>query len=82
LATPYDPAKYQKGSIVRIAHRNVLEEFLRTWQWHNKQQPNQLEHVGKVAKVATSSMYHGGYMLYELEGLPGLWHEQCIEDKK
>ena len=82
VATPYDPAKYPEGSTVRIANRAALEEFLRTWQWHHKLQPNQVEHAGKLAKVAKSFMYHGGDVIYVLEHVPGVWHEQCLEDER
>jgi hypothetical protein len=32
-----------------------------------------------MALVEEVSFYHGGDALYVLEGLPGLWHEQCLE---
>jgi hypothetical protein len=77
--TPYDPAKYVQGAEVRVVSRAALETFLRDWKLHNKLQPEQLSYAGRAAKVARSMMYHGGYPLYELEGLPGVWHEQCLE---
>jgi hypothetical protein len=72
-------AKYREGATVRIASRAFLDEFIRTWKLHNKLQPEQLEYAGKTAKVAETSMYHGGYILYQLEGVPGIWHEGCLE---
>jgi hypothetical protein len=76
----YDPAKYRKGVVVRIATRPALEAFLRpTWKFHHPLHPEQLEYGGRSAKVQTSAMYHGGDVLYELEGVPGIWHERCLE---
>ncbi len=78
-AKGYDPAKFAKGAKVRISARAALEEFLRTWQFHHKLQPEQLDYAGQVAKVISSGMYHGGDILYELKNVPGIWHEQCLE---
>jgi len=78
--TVYDPAKYHKGSVVRIAPRVSLEPFLHpTWKFHHPLHPDQLEYGGRTAKVVTSAMYHGGDVLYELEAVPGIWHERCLE---
>ena len=75
---PYDPAKFRKGSRVKIANRAALEQFGQTWSLHNKLQPDQLEHAGKIVRVEGSFMYHGGDIIYQLESLPGLWHECCL----
>ena len=75
----YDPAKYRDGTEVRIGARPTLETFLREWKLHHPLQPEQLEYAGRVAKVARSMMYHGGDVLYELSGIPGIWHERCLE---
>lgn len=80
--TTYDPAKYPDGSTVRVATRPKLEDFLHSWKLHNKLQPNQLEFAEHTAKVKRSYMYHGGDILYELEDVPGVWHEQCLEPAK
>jgi len=77
--SPYDPAKYGDGTRVRISSRTMLDEFRRSWKWHNKLEPEQLEYAGSIAKVEKSYMYHGGDILYKLEDIPGLWHEQCLE---
>ena len=76
---PYDPARFPDGSKVRIASQTVLNKFLQTWKWHHKLEPNQLEYAGQVATVDKSYMYHGGDIIYKLENVPGLWHEQCLE---
>ena len=75
----YDPAKYTDGTTVRIGALPRLQDFLQTWKLHHKLEHQQLAFAGRVAKVKKSYMYHGGYVLYELEGVPGIWHEQLLE---
>jgi hypothetical protein len=77
----YNPALYPVGTAVQIAPREALEAFLRTWQLHHLLEPSQLADAGKIAVVAATSMYHGGDILYELQGVPGIWHERCLEAK-
>ena len=81
MPQPYDPAKFKDGSTVQIGSRAQLEEFLRTWQYHHKLQPEQLAHADRIAKVKSSYMYHGGGVIYQLEGVPGIWHEQLLAPK-
>lgn len=71
--------KFQKGSTVRIAQHAVLENFFKTWKLHNRLQSDQLNYAGRIAEVKTVGFYHGGDVLYELKGVPGIWHEQCLE---
>jgi hypothetical protein len=77
----YDPAKFKNGSFVQVASREQLEDFLRTWKLHNKLQPEQLGYAGRIAKVKSSGMYHGGDVLYQLEDIPGVWHEHLLAPK-
>jgi hypothetical protein len=74
---PYK-ALFAAGSRVRILDRSALEQFLETWKFHDPLKPEQLAFAGKAAKVASVGFYHGGDQLYVLEGVPGVWHEQCI----
>jgi hypothetical protein len=78
----YDPAKYAEGTTVQIAPLDTLEEFQRSWTLHNKLQPSQLDFAGRAAKIKRNFMYHGGDVLYELEDIPGIWHESCLEPVK
>ena len=78
---PYDPRKFKEGATVRIAARAQLEEFLRTWQFHHKLQPEQLEFAAHVATIKSTGIYHGGDVIYQLEGVPGIWHEQLLAPK-
>jgi hypothetical protein len=71
--------EYPTGSVVRIADRVALEDFMRTWKLHNKLQSEQLDYAGKTGKVVSCGFYHGGDELYQIEGVPGIWHEQCLK---
>lgn len=71
--------EFPKGSKVKIARREFLEEFLKTWKFHNKLKPDQLNYADQIAEVESIGFYHGGDELYKLNGIPGIWHEQCLE---
>jgi hypothetical protein len=71
--------KYPKGGLVKIARRDVLENFLRTWKLHNKLQPEQLDYAGQTGTIKSVGFYHGGDVLYEIEDVRGIWHECCLE---
>ena len=73
----YEP-EYPQGSFVRTADRATLERFLADWHLHNRLQPEQLSFADRRARVNGVSFYHGGDELYTLDGIPGLWHEQCL----
>jgi hypothetical protein len=75
---PYD-ADFPKGTIVRVASQVELEEFRATWKLHNPLKQEQLAFAGSVAKVVGVGYYFGGDELYRLEGIPGVWHECCLE---
>lgn len=74
---PYE-IEFPIGSKVKVAGRDVLENFLQTWQYHNKLEPQQVDYHDRVAMVEYAGVYHGGDELYRLEGIPGIWHEQCL----
>lgn len=78
MTSPFDPAKFKPGETVRIIDASALEHFHATWSYHHKLQIEQLAFAGQLAKIRASSMYHGGDILYELESIPGIWHEQCL----
>lgn len=75
---PYNP-EYPVGETVRIAPGEVLEDFLLTWKLHNPLSPEQLVYADAIVEVESVSFYHGGDELYRLKGLPGVWHEACLE---
>jgi hypothetical protein len=74
---PYE-ARFRVGTRVRIADLMELAQFQADWKHHNPLQPEQLEHAGVIATVRELSYYHGGDVLYTLENVPGVWHEQCL----
>ncbi|MBZ5673267.1 MAG: hypothetical protein LAP61_03390 [Acidobacteriia bacterium] len=76
--TPYHE-KFPVGTSVRIADLLTLREFHRTWNYHNKLQEQQLACHDQIAVASQVGFYHGGDVLYELEGVPGVWHECCLQ---
>lgn len=75
---PYHAA-YPEGTSVRIADRAFLENFMATWKYHHKLQPDQLAYAGRQAIVRGVGYYHGGDALYVLEDIPEYyWHEECL----
>jgi hypothetical protein len=70
--------EFQIGSLVKIADRGALEDFVRNWRLRNRLQPEQLDHAGKIGKIKSGGFYHGGDELYQIEGIPGIRHGQCL----
>jgi hypothetical protein len=71
-------AEFEVGTEVRIADRAFLEKFMEEGQYHNELEPEQLQYAGAVAKVKRVEFFHGGDEIYTLEGMPGVWHEECL----
>jgi hypothetical protein len=71
-------AEFEIGTEVRIADRDFLEGFMEEGQYHNELEPEQLEYAGRRAKVKEVHFFHGGDEIYTLEGIPGVWHEECL----
>lgn len=71
-------AAFPTGSTVRIRDRDALERFRREWKHHNPLTPDQVDFADKTAKVDEVGFYHGGDPLYKLAGIPGVWHEECL----
>jgi len=69
---------FPAGTKVRIADRVSLTKFKETWKYHHKLQPEQVEYAGRITTVETVGFYHGGDAVYKLNGIPGLWLEQCL----
>ena len=79
MEKPLYKEAFPKGSKVRITNRAFLEMFLKTWKFHNKLEPEQLNYANQVAEVDSVGFYHGGDQLYKLREITGIWHEQCLE---
>lgn len=71
-------ADFEVGSFVRISDRKNLERFLTDWKLHHPLDPAQLNFAGQRARVNDVSFYHGGDELYDLQNIPGIWHESCL----
>jgi hypothetical protein len=71
-------ANFPIGSRVRIADAGQLQEFQRTWKFHHKLRPEQLNYAGEIGEVERIGYYHGGDVRYWLRGVPGIWHERCL----
>ena len=71
-------AEFEVGSEVRVADRAFLESVFEAGQYHNELEPEQLEYANRVAKVKAVNFFHGGDEIYTLEGVPGVWHEECL----
>jgi hypothetical protein len=76
---PYH-ARYPAGSTVKIASRKILDDFFLSWRYHHKLVQQQFEFSDRVVEVKSIGFYHGGDVLYELVGVPGIWHEQCLQE--
>ena len=78
--------KFPVGTKVCVADASVLERFLRpSWPYHHPLDPSNLRFARSVQTVVSVGFYHGGDVLYELEGIPGQWHQDCLveaEDRR
>jgi hypothetical protein len=72
-------ARYPKGTSIKVASRLELEQFRQTWRYHHKLEAEQLSYADCTARVMSTSYYHGGDVLYQLENIPGTWHECCLK---
>jgi hypothetical protein len=71
-------ASYPEGTTVRVADRATLEHFMATWKYHHPLTPDRLQYADKTSRVKKVGYYHGGDVLYELDDVPGIWHEECL----
>jgi len=59
--------------------RLTLERFRSDWKLHHPLDVSQLEFSDQIGVVDEIGFYHGGYELYKLRDIPGIWHEVCLE---
>jgi hypothetical protein len=77
---PYSE-RYPVGSPVKIAPPEDLEEFMRTYRYHHALVPEQLRYAGMLTIVRAVGYYHGGDVIYTLEGTEKFaWLEPCLRD--
>ena len=77
MPTPYT-SRFAQGSEVRVRSRPDLERFAREWKYHDPLTSEQLAYAGSTATISEIGFYHGGDPLYKLQGVPGVWHEECL----
>ena len=77
MPKPYEAA-YPVGVQVRVKSRDSLERFAEEWKFHDPLTADQLGYAGTVSYVKAVGFYHGGDPLYQLEAVPGVWHEECL----
>jgi hypothetical protein len=70
--------EFPVGTRIRIQSRENLETFIKEWKWHDPLPVDKLQYAGKIFKVESVGFYFGGDVLYKLEGIEGLWHEQNL----
>lgn len=75
--SPYNE-QFPVGTRVQIVSRERLEEFKRSWHYHHPLVDEQLAFAGQQTTVREVAFYHGGDVLYTLDGINGTWHEQCL----
>ena len=52
---------------------------MKEWNHHNPLQYWQLDSAGRIAIVQSAGFSHSGIEMYWLIGVPGTWHEACLE---
>jgi hypothetical protein len=77
---PYSE-QHPVGSPVKIAPLQELEEFMRTYKYHHALVPEQLRYAGLSTIVRSVAYYHGGDVIYTLDGTERFaWLEPCLRD--
>jgi hypothetical protein len=67
------------GTKVRIAPLERLQAFQRDWGFHHPLEDDQVRFAGLPDTVKTVAFYHGGDVIYTLERVRGIWHEQLLD---
>jgi hypothetical protein len=76
--TGLNNAEFPVGTTVKIADRKFLENFLEAGQYHHDLEEEQIEFAGRKTTVTNVEFFTGGDEIYTLEGIPGVWHEECL----
>jgi len=71
--------QFPVGTRVRVQSAAALARFRETWTFHHPLVPEMLPFAGREALVESVGFYHGGDVLYTLSGIPGTWHEACLQ---
>jgi hypothetical protein len=70
--------RFAVGSTVRVVNRAALEQFARDWRSHHPLEADRFRFAGSTSVVKQVGLYRGD-VLYRLDGVPGIWHERCLE---
>lgn len=71
-------AAFPVGTRVRVSSAATLTLFKTEWTFHHPLTDEQIHFADVETTVDDVSYYHGGDPLYQLAGIPGIWHEQCL----
>jgi len=71
--------RFPVGTKVQVKDKGFLRQFHERWKFHHPISPEQIETAGQVDTVTNVGFYHAGDVLYKLQRLPGIWHEECLE---
>jgi len=78
LRSPYE-SMFDAGDIVRIEKRESLERFRSEWKFHHPLSESHMSYAERTTTVSKVGLFHGGDALYELDGMPGFWHEVNLQ---
>ena len=70
--------QFAPGDRVRVQGIRQLEDFQCSWKYHHPLESIQLDYAGRHFEVEQVGFYHGGDVIYQLKGVPGIWHEVCL----
>ncbi len=78
------PGEYARIQPVYVLEQIQLKHFGEPGQLglHTVMPPNMVVFAGHRALITSRSYYHFGWVLYELEGLPGHWPEAALIDQQ
>ena len=70
--------RFPIGTRVRVAAREMLDRFRARRGNGKRLRPKQLSLAGQSGRVREVGFLHRGDVLYTLDGIPGVWPEECL----
>jgi len=71
--------QFPVGTKVQVKDEGSLRQFQERCKSRRPISLEQIETAGQVDVVTNVGFYRGGDVLYKLQRLPGIWHEECLE---
>lgn len=71
--------QFPVGTKVQVRDEGFLRQFQERRKVPHPISPEQIETAGQVDIVTNVGFHNGGDVLYKLQRLPGIWHEECLE---